>query len=144
VFGDYVKAELDGSGSRSVDIAVPHGDHNHNYTVDLANTGYLPRIAPGRVGADLRWSRDGWRASVGAVRYSSQKDVAQNEAPSNGYTLVDAHFAYRWDRTDSNSYEVFLDGNNLTNREVRPHTSLLRDYSPLPGRGVAFGIRAYF
>ena len=144
VFGDYVKAELDGSGSRSVDIAVPHGDHNHNYTVDLANTGYLPRIAPGRVGADLRWSKDGWRASVGAVRYSSQKDVAQNEDPSNGYTLVDAHFAYRWDRTDSNSYEVFLDGSNLTNREVRPHTSLLRDYSPLPGRGVAFGIRAYF
>lgn len=144
VFGDYVKAELDGSGSRSVDIAVPHGDHNHNYSVELANTGYLPRIAPGRVGADLRWSRDGWRASVGAVRYSSQKDVAQNEEPSNGYTLVDAHVAYRWDRTGSNSYEVFLDGSNLTNREVRPHTSLLRDYSPLPGRGVAFGIRAYF
>lgn len=144
VFGDYVKAELDGSGSRNVDIAVPHGDHNHNYTVELANTGYLPRISPARVGADLRWSRDGWRASVGAVRYSSQKDVAQNEEPSNGYTLVDAHLAYRWDRSDSNSYEVFLDGNNLTNQEVRPHTSLLRDYSPLPGRGVAFGIRAFF
>ncbi|MGY8564021.1 TonB-dependent receptor [Paracidovorax citrulli] len=144
VFGDYVKAELDGSGSRTVDIAVPHGDHNHNYTVDLANSGYLPRISPARVGADLRWSRDGWRASVGAVRYSSQKDTAQNEDPSAGYTLVDAHFAYRWDRSDSNSYEVFLDGNNLTNREARAHTSLLRDYSPLPGRGVAFGIRAYF
>jgi iron complex outermembrane recepter protein len=144
VFGDYVKAELDGSGSRSVDIAVPHGDHNHNYTVDLANSGYLPRISPARVGADLRWSKDGWRASVGAVRYSSQKDVAQNEDPSDAYTLVDAHLAYRWDRTDSNSYEIFLDGNNLTNREARPHTSLLRDYSPLPGRGVAFGIRAYF
>ncbi len=144
LFGDYVKAELDGSGSRSVDIAVPHGDHAHNYTVELANTGYLPRISPARFGADLRWAKDGWRASVGAVRYSSQKDTAQNEEPSDGYTLVDAHLAYRWDRTDSNSYEVFLDGNNLTNREVRPHTSLLRDYSPLPGRGVAFGIRAYF
>ena len=144
LFGDYVKAELDGSGSRRVDIAVPHGDHAHNYTVDLANGGYLPRIAPARVGADLRWARDGWRASLGAVRYSRQKDTAQNELPSDGYTLVDAHVAYRWDRSDSNSYEVFLDGNNLTNREVRPHTSLLRDYSPLPGRGVAFGIRAYF
>ncbi len=144
VFGDYVKAELDGSGSRSVDIAVPHGDHNHNYTVDLANGGYLPRISPARVGADLRWAKDGWRASVGAVRYSSQKDTAQNEEPTNGYTLVDAHLAYRWDRSDSNSYEVFVDGSNLTNREVRPHTSLLRDYAPLPGRGVAFGIRAYF
>ena len=144
VFGDYVKAELDGSGSRTADIAVPHGDHNHNYTVELANGGYLPRISPARVGADLRWSRDGWRASVGAVRYSSQKDVAQNEEPSDGYTLVDAHVAYRWDRSGSNSYEVFLDGSNLTNREARPHTSLLRDFSPLPGRGVAFGIRAWF
>ncbi len=144
VFGDYVKAELDGSGSRTANIAVPHGDHNHNYTVELANGGYLPRISPARVGADLRWSRDGWRASVGAVRYSSQKDVAQNEAPSSGYTLVDAHMAYRRDRNGSNSYEVFLDGSNLTNREARPHTSLLRDYSSLPGRGVAFGIRAWF
>ncbi len=144
VFGDYVKAELDGSGNRSVDIAVPHGDHNHNYTVDIANSGYLPRISPARVGADLRWSKDGWRASVGAVRYSRQKDVAQDEEPSDGYTLVDAHLAYRWDRNDSNSYELFLDGSNLTNREARPHTSLLRDYTPLPGRGVAFGIRAYF
>jgi len=144
LFGDYVKAKLDGSGSRNLDIAVPHDDHNHNYNVELANTGYLPRIAPARVGADLRWSKDGWRASVGAVRYSRQKDVAQNEAPSDGYTLVDAHLAYRWDRNASNSYEVFLDGSNLTNREVRPHTSLLRDYSPLPGRGVAFGIRAFF
>ena len=144
LFGDYVKAKLDGSGSRNLDIAVPHGDHNHNYNVELANTGYLPRIAPARVGADLRWSKDGWRASVGAVRYSRQKDVAQNEEPSDGYTLVDAHLAYRWDRNASNSYEVFLDGSNLTNREVRPHTSLLRDYSPLPGRGVAFGIRAFF
>ncbi len=144
VFGDYVKAELDGSGSRIRDIAVPHGDHSHNYSVELANTGYLPRISPARIGADLRWSRDGWRASIGAVHYNSQKDVARNEESSAGYTLIDAHVAYRWDRSGSNSYEVFLDGSNLGNREVRPHTSLLRDYSPLPGRGVAFGIRAFF
>ena len=50
----------------------------------------------------------------------------------------------RWDRSGSNSYEVFLDGSNLGNRQARPHTSLLRDYAPLPGRGVAFGIRAWF
>lgn len=144
VFADYVKARLDGNGSRRVDIAVPHGDHAHGYSVDLANGGYLPRIAPARIGADLHWSRDGWRASLGAVHYGSQKDVAQNEQPSSGYTLVDAHLAYRWDRNANNSYELFLDGSNLGNREVRPHTSLLRDYSPLPGRGVAFGIRAWF
>lgn len=143
LFGDYVRAELDGSGTRTAAFEVPHGDHTHDYEVQIAQGGYLPRIAPMRVGADLGWSLGGWRASVGAVRYGKQDDVAQNEQASDGYTLVDAHVAYRWERTAS-SWEVFLDGSNLTDEEARPHTSLLRDYAPLPGRGVAFGLRAYF
>ena len=143
LYGDYVRAKLDGSGLRTVAFEVPHGDHTHGYEVDIAQGGYLPRISPMRFGADLGWSLGGWRASLGAVRYGKQDDVAQNEEPSDGYTLVDAHVAYRWDRPASN-WEVFLDGSNLTDEEARPHTSLLRDYAPLPGRGVAFGIRAYF
>ena len=143
LYGDYVRAKLDGSGLRTVAFEVPHGDHTHGYEVDIAQGGYLPRISPMRFGADLGWSLGGWRASLGAVRYGKQDDVAQNEEPSDGYTLVDAHVAYRWDRPAS-SWEVFLDGSNLTDEEARPHTSLLRDYAPLPGRGVAFGIRAYF
>jgi iron complex outermembrane receptor protein len=143
LFGDYVRAELDGRGTRTVAFEVPHGDHTHDYEVQIAQGGYLPRIAPTRFGADLGWSLGGWRASLGAVRYGKQDDVAQNEEASDGYTLVDAHVAYRWERTAS-SWEVFLDGSNLTDEEARPHTSLLRDYAPLPGRGVAFGLRAYF
>ncbi len=143
LYGDYVRAKLDGRGLRTVAFEVPHGDHTHGYEVDIAQGGYLPRISPMRFGADLGWSLGGWRASLGAVRYGKQDDVAQNEEPSDGYALVDAHVAYRWDRPAS-SWEVFLDGSNLTDEEARPHTSLLRDYAPLPGRGVAFGIRAYF
>lgn len=143
LFGDTVRAELDGRGTRRVQFDVPHGDHSHHYAVDLAQGGNLPRIAPTRFGADLNWSLGGWRASVGAVRYAKQDDVAQNEEPSPAYTLVDAHMAYRWERPET-SWEVFLDGSNLTDKEARPHTSLLRDFSPLPGRGVAFGVRAYF
>jgi len=144
LFGDYVRGELDGSGSREVAFAVPHGDHFHRYRTELANDGNLPRIAPARVGASLAWTLDGWRASLGAVRYQRQDDVAANEEPSPGYTLVDAHLAYRWDRGDGNSWEVFLDGTNLGDEEARPHTSLLRDYAPLPGRAVAFGVRVWF
>lgn len=143
VFGDSVRAQLDGSGTRQVQFDVPHGDHSHHYAIELAQGGNLPRIAPTRYGADLNWSLGGWRASLGAVRYARQDDVAQHEEASAGYTLVDAHLAYRWDHT-ATSWELFLDGSNLTDQEARPHTSLLRDYSPLPGRGVAFGIRAYF
>ncbi|WP_368562358.1 TonB-dependent receptor [Pseudoxanthomonas sp. UTMC 1351] len=143
VFGDTVRAELDGSGTRQVEFDVPHGDHSHHYAIELMQGGNIPRIAPTRFGADLNWALGGWRASVGAVRYAKQDDVAQNEEPSPGYTLVDAHLAYRWDRNAS-SWEIFLDGRNLTDKEARPHTSLLREYAPLPGRGVGFGIRAYF
>ena len=92
----------------------------------------------------MTWERGGWRAALGAVRYQAQDEVAGHEEPSPGYTLVDAHLGYRWDRDNGNSWELFLDGSNLTDKEARPHTSLLRDYAPLPGRAVAFGIRAWF
>ncbi len=144
LFGDTVRGRLDGSGSRAVGFDVPHGEHAHHYEAQLANSGYLPRIAPGRFGADLSQELDGWRASLGAVRYQRQDRVAQNEEPSPGYTLVDAHLAYRRERSSGNSWEVFMDGSNLGDKEVRPHTSLLRDYAPLPGRAVAFGLRAWF
>ncbi len=143
LFGDYVRAELDGSGTREVHFDVPHGDHHHHHHADIALGGNLPRIAPARFGADLDWALGGWRASLGAIRYSSQDRVAELEEPSPGYTLVNANLAYRWDRAD-HSWELFLNGSNLTDQEARPHTSLLRQFAPLPGRGVAFGIRAWF
>ncbi|MBB5207049.1 TonB-dependent receptor [Chiayiivirga flava] len=143
LFGDYVRARFDGSRTRSVDISIPHGDHSHDSTAELVQRGALPRIAPARVGADLRWERDGWRASLGAVRYDTQDRVAAMEEPTPGYTLVDAHLAYHWDLPRV-AWEVFLDGSNLTDEEARPHTSLLKDVAPLAGRGVAFGVRAFF
>jgi len=143
VFGDYVRGELDGSGSRDVVFLVPHDGEVEEFETEIALGGNLPRISPGRVGADLGWSLGGWRASLGAVRYARQDRVAANEEESSGYTLVDASLAYRWDRAAS-SYEVFLNGNNLTDEEARPHTSLLREFAPLPGRAVAFGIRVFF
>jgi len=118
VFGDHVRAEFDG------------GDN-------------VPRIVPSRLGADLRWETQSWRASIGAVRYSKQDDVAFNESTTDGYTLVDAHFAYHWD-SDTLGWEVFLDGNNLTDQEARVHTSFLKDNVVLPGRGVALGVRLFF
>lgn len=144
VFGDVVRGELSGSGTRAVDVSVPHGDHTHDYTVDLARGGNLPRIAPSRVGGELRWAMGAWRASIGATRYAEQDDVAEHEEPTPGYTLVDAHVAWHLDTASGGAWEVFLDGSNLLDEEARAHTSFLKDLAPLPGRGVAFGVRAFF
>ncbi|KAA2285808.1 TonB-dependent receptor [Arenimonas fontis] len=117
-FADAVDAELDG-GER------------------------LPRIAPARIGLDLAWSLGGWRARLGAVRVAKQDEVAPNEEPTEGHTLVDAGLAWHWD-TDAAGWELFLEGRNLTDREARSHTSYLKELAPLPGRNLMAGLRVSF
>ncbi|MFN3310307.1 MAG: TonB-dependent receptor [Thermomonas sp.] len=119
VFGDTVRATLANGG------------------------GNLPRIAPARLGAQLRWQHAGWRAALGATRTSRQNDVAANETPTAGYTLVDAHLSRHFD-SGNLSWELFADGSNLTNQVARVHTSFLKDQVMLPGRSVGFGVRVFF
>ena len=118
IFGDRVRATLDDGGN-------------------------LPRIAPARVGGELRWRGNDLRASLGATHWYRQDDVAAGESPTAGYTLVDAHAAYHLDR-GATALEFFVDGTNLTNQVARVHTSFLKDRVVLPGRGVAFGVRMFF
>ncbi len=118
VFGDTVRGRLDEGGD-------------------------LPRIAPARLGASLNWTYDAWRASLGAVRYDRQDRVAAFESPTPGYTLIDAHVSYAFS-VGATEWEAFVDGSNLGNQDALVHTSLLRDRAPLPGRGIALGLRAYF
>lgn len=118
LFGDHVRARLDAGGN-------------------------LPRIVPSRVGADLGWDTGVWRASLGAVRYARQDEIAAGETETAGYTLVNAHLAYHRDH-DRYGWELFLDGSNLTDEVARVHTSFLKDTVVMPGRGVSGGVRVFF
>ncbi|HEY0660402.1 MAG TPA: TonB-dependent receptor [Lysobacter sp.] len=144
VFGDVVRGELAGSGSREVAFTLEHEGETHDFIAGIPLGGNLPRIAPSRLGGELRWERGQWRASLGAVRYARQDEVAAFETETAGYTLVDAHIAWHLDTAHDNAWEVFLDGSNLLDEEARPHTSFLKDLAPLPGRGLAFGVRTFF
>lgn len=144
VFGDTVRARLDGAGTRSVRVAVVHEDDVHEYDAELQLSGNLPRIAPSRLGTEVRWERGPWRASLGAIRYARQDRVAAGESATPGYTLVDAHLTWHLDTKGGNAWELFLDGTNLLDEEARVHTSFLKDYAPLPGRAIGFGVRAFF
>src|SRR5690554_2636687 len=145
-FGDVVRARLTGAGSREVSFTVPHGNHGHDYVADIALDGNLPRIAPARLGAELRWrsAGDAWRANLGAVRYASQDRVAEHEHESPGYTLVHAGLTWHLDTAGGKAWEVFVDGNNLLDEEARPHTSFINHLAPLPGRNVTAGVRLFF
>ena len=143
-FADVVRGKLAGHGTRTVEISIPHGGHSHDYRAELPLSGNLPRLAPSRVGGDLRWTSDHWRAGIGAVRHSRQDDVAAFEQPTPGYTLVHANLAWHMDTASGNALELFVNGNNLLDRDARVHTSFLKDLAPLPGRGVTAGVRVLF
>ena len=105
--------------------------------------GNVPRIAPSRFGAQLRWEHAGWRASLGATRTNRQDKVAEDETATAGFTMVDAHASRHFD-TDRLSWELFADATNLTNQRARVHTSFLKDAVMLPGRSIGFGVRVFF
>lgn len=143
-FGDVVRGRLTGDGTREVAFSVPHDDHSHDYTAEIALSGNLPRIAPWRVGGELRWEGEHWRAGAGAVRYARQDNVADFESETAGYTLVNANVAWHLDTPGGNAWELFVDGSNLLDEEARPHTSFLKDLAPLPGRNISAGVRLFF
>ena len=143
-FGDVVSGKLTGTGTRTVAFSIPHEDHAHDYTAEIALSGNLPRIPPWRLGGELRWDWQDWRAGIGAVYYARQDNVAEYESETPSYTLVNANLAWHHDTPGGNAWELFVDGSNLLDEEARPHTSFLKDLAPLPGRNFSAGVRFFF
>ncbi|WP_245573306.1 TonB-dependent receptor [Marinimicrobium agarilyticum] len=115
-----------------------------DYTrAELEGDTPLPRIPPLRVGLELNYERDGWRASVGGQRYFEQDRVAELETVTPGYTLVDAELGYDW-TLSRQTLTFYVQGRNLTDEEARPHTSFIKDQAPLPARSFAVGVRSQF
>lgn len=112
-------------------------------TGELKAGGDLPRIAPGRVGLDMTWTMDAWRASAGVVNYQKQDNVAEGETATDAFTLVNAQLAYHWD-TQTFGWEAYVQGSNLTDEDARLHTSFLKDVAPLMGRNFTAGLRVFF
>jgi len=110
---------------------------------ELDAGGNLPRIAPDRVGLDLGWALDAWRASVGVVNHQEQDRVATGEKPTESFTLLDAQMSYHWD-TRTFGWEAYVKGSNLTDEDARLHTSFLKDKAPLMGRHLTTGLRVFF
>jgi iron complex outermembrane receptor protein len=130
---------LEGSGGRL------DGDLRADYVhANDSDTGQpLPRISPLRVGGGLNWTVGPWEARFDVTHALRQKRTAENELPTDAYTLVGAAVSYRL-KLQSATLEAFLKAANLLDREARLHTSYLKDIAPLGGRSLVAGIRASF
>ena len=118
LFGDFVDAEFERGGN-------------------------IPRIAPAKSGAKLRYFGDNWSMHFHVTRYSEQDDVAELELATPGYTLISIYADYHFPVGDGD-LKVFLRGDNLKDEEIRNHTSLLKNFAPEAGRGVTLGMRYDF
>lgn len=112
------------------------------------NGGNLPRFAPSRLGLGLGWRSETWSTSVEITRVFKQNKTSgfdlrdsAPEADTKGYTSLDAGFSYRLRAADV-PLTLYLLGRNLTDEDIRIHTSFLKNFAPPPGRSVFFGVRA--
>lgn len=103
----------------------------------------LPQIPPLRFGAGLHYDRDAWHFGLQAFYYDKQDKIADNELPTDSFTLAEADASYRLPMGSSSVF-VFLKGTNLLDEDARQHASPLKDIAPLPGRSWHLGARAEF
>ena len=135
-------------GEARIEIVDTDAGHLHTrlfadfvYGEDEKTGAYLPRITPMRYGIGLHFTRDGFSAATEAMFHSEQDNTANNELPTDSYTLVNAELSYEFSDPD---IFVFLRGTNLTDEEARQHASPLKDLVPLPGRSMQLGLRYDF
>jgi iron complex outermembrane receptor protein len=103
----------------------------------------LPRTPPLRYGSRLTYDDGRWSGGLEVRHVDEQNRIAPGETATAGYTLVNANVACLI-ASGRVSYELFLRGNNLGNVTAREHSSFLKEFAPLPGRGVATGVRVNF
>jgi iron complex outermembrane receptor protein len=102
----------------------------------------LPRISPLRLGVGLDYALGRVTSSLDVTRNFAQHRIAENETPTDSYTMVNATLNYHW--PTKFHIDTFAKATNLLNQDAREHTSVLKDIAPLGGRAVLFGLKAEF
>lgn len=110
----------------------------------LADGANLPRISPARLGFDAGLRSGPWSGNLTVIRAFPQNRTAPLETPTPGYTRMDAEVAWRLDSGDRSAITLFLQGSNLLDRDIRLHTSYLKEVAPAMGRSFTLGLRGEF
>lgn len=100
----------------------------------------IPRIPPMRAAmkGELRLADTALEGRF--MRVFSQTHTAPHETETRAYSMLSISLTHRftWNQQKAT---IFLRGENLLNKEARPHTSFIKDLQPLPGRGVTAGLQ---
>ena len=101
------------------------------------------RIPSFSAGVGVVFNGPHWHGAARVRHYDDQTRVAPSETTTEGYTTTNASVGYRFTRGDL-VHDFVLRLDNLTDEEIRPHTSRLKDVVPMPGRNVVLNYRLVF
>ncbi|ADM10284.1 TonB-dependent receptor [Parvularcula bermudensis HTCC2503] len=110
---------------------------------ELANGDPLPRIPPAQVLFGLEAAREGLSLRAELDHAAEQDETAEGELPTDSYTVLNA-FADWTPFSGNEALTVSAAMLNLTDEEVRLHTSYLKDEVPMPGRNLRLSVRYVF
>lgn len=138
---------------RGAEAEITYNQHGQGWNARLfADTsrgkldrgGNLPLQPATRVGADVGFRKGSIRAGVSLVEGMRQERLAAFEAAATpSYTQLNANLSYT-QRFGNHDVTWFALAKNLLDEDIRFSTSVLKDFSPLPGRSFVFGARARF
>jgi iron complex outermembrane receptor protein len=102
--------------------------------------GNLPLIPPLTVNAGIEGEINGVTGRLQVQYAAKQDDFASFETQTDSYTTVDARLGF----DIAEGVHLILEGKNLTDEEVRLHTSPLKEIAPMTGRNFRVAVRADF
>jgi iron complex outermembrane receptor protein len=115
---------------------------------DNTSTGQaLPRVAPMRVGAHLRWTQGPWSSRLGVDQVSAQDRVPTGQLATPGYQMWNAALTFR-EKRGATQLQWFARLDNMSDVLAYSATSILTQTAPgkapLPGRSVRLGLQVSF
>lgn len=103
----------------------------------------IARMPPRLATIGIAAASNHWSARGEVQILSDQTKVAAFETQTLGATTYNVRFGWR-PLADNDGLELTLEGRNLSDEEVREHTSFLKEQLPKPGRSVRLSVRAAF
>ncbi|WP_191253956.1 TonB-dependent receptor [Kordiimonas sediminis] len=119
------------------------GSVDYVKATDTVSDMPLPRIPPlsARIGVDVKYGKFDFGAELEVA--DKQDRLSENELPTDGYERLDLTAAYHH-MVGTTPVDFILQARNVTNEEIRHHTSQLKDLLPSAGRDIRFSVKVSF
>jgi iron complex outermembrane recepter protein len=138
-----IEAEADVEVYQSEDMTVAlDGSVSYVRATNQATNTPLPRIPPLFYTVGAQADYQSWFARIELEGSSSATRLAPLEEGTDSYTFVNAQVS--WKPIADRDVRLTLQGRNLGNTFARPHTSFIKELTPLPGRDVRFSVAVGF